>query len=174
MGDPLSLAIAFAAGALVAFFIGRATAKPRALAPQLTAPPPPPALAAEQVHASGLYLLGLLQREGRLIDFLQEDLASAQDADVGAAARVVHQGCRKVLGQYVTIAPALQGDEGATVQVPQGFDAGRIRLVGAVSGSPPFRGVLKHRGWVATAVSLPTPPTAVDPRVLAPAEVELS
>ena len=33
----------------------------------------------------------MLQREGRLIDFLQEDLAAFPDADVGAAARAVRR-----------------------------------------------------------------------------------
>src|SRR5258706_10952915 len=45
--------------------------------------------------ASALQLLALLQREGRFVDFLEEDVTSFSDADIGAAARVVHGGCRK-------------------------------------------------------------------------------
>lgn len=129
--------------------------------------------APEQVHAPGLFLLSMLQREGRLVDFLQEEVAPFSDAEVGAAARVVHEGCRKVFRQYLTVAPVLPESEGAQVQVPAGFDAQRIRLVGNVAGQAPFSGSLKHHGWVATEVKLPDVPTAIDPRIIAPAEVEL-
>lgn len=133
----------------------------------------PAEVPAEKTHASGLAVLGLLQREGRLVDFLQEDVASFSDAEIGAAARVVHAGSRKVLEQYLTLEPVLKDAEGATVTVPAGFDAQRIRLTGNVAGQPPFRGSLKHHGWVATSVRLPAVPPTLDPRVIAPAEVEL-
>ena len=136
-------------------------------------PTEPPARPPEKAWASGLYLLAILQREGRLIDFLMEDVTSFSDAEVGAAARVVHQGCRKVLLSSVDPAPAHEGSEGANVTVPQGFDANRYRLVGNVTGSGPYTGALKHHGWVAKSVALPELPTAMDPKVLAPAEVEL-
>ena len=142
----------------------------------LEAPAPiekPVEIAPEKVHASGLAVLGLLQREGRLIDFLQEDVSSFSDADIGAAARVVHAGSRKVLNQYLTLEPVLPDSEGASVTVPTGFNAERIRLTGNVAGQPPYRGTLKHHGWFATKVSLPTPSATLDARVLAPAEVEL-
>ena len=127
----------------------------------------------EKIHASGLAVLGLLQREGRLMDFLQEDVAGFSDAEIGAAARVVHAGSRKVLAQYLTLEPVLKDSEGASVTVPAGFNAERIRLTGNVAGQPPFRGTLKHHGWVATSVRLPAASPALDPRVIAPAEVEL-
>ncbi|MBE7503281.1 MAG: DUF2760 domain-containing protein [Verrucomicrobiales bacterium] len=139
-----------------------------AAAPAASAAVPP-----EQAQAPALHLLSLLQREGRLIDFLQEDIAGFDDAEVGAAARVVHAGCRRVLTEGLTLEPALREADGASVTVPAGFDAQRIRLTGKVAGQPPFRGVLRHHGWVATAVQLPTLSPALDPRVLAPAEVEL-
>lgn len=127
----------------------------------------------EQQHAAGLFILGLLQREGRLLDFLQEDVSSFSDADVGAAARVVHDGCRKALAQYVPLAPVVTLSEGASIDVPQGFDANRFRLTGNVTGAGPWKGALKHHGWVATKIALPDVPTTVDVKVLAPAEVEL-
>src|SRR5688572_5815157 len=130
---------------------------------------PPP----EKSHAAGLAVLALLQREGRLIDFLREDVSAFTDADIGAAARVVHAGSRKVVDQYLTLEPVLKEEEGATVTVPAGFNAERIRLTGNVAGQPPFRGALKHHGWVATSIRLPAVSTALDPRVIAPAEVEL-
>ena len=142
--------------------------------PEPVVAPLPPALPPERVHASGLFVLGVLQREGRLVDFLQQEVAGFSDADVGAAARVVHAGCRKVLQQYITVAPVLKEAEGDAVMVPAGFDAQRIRLTGSVAGQPPFRGALRHHGWVATEIKLPTVQESLDPRVLAPAEVELT
>jgi Domain of unknown function (DUF2760) len=127
----------------------------------------------ERVHASGLTLLAVLQREGRLIDFLQQDVTGYTDEQVGAAARVVHGGCRKALGQFFEIEPATNGAEGVSMTVPAGFDAQRIRLTGNVSGRAPFRGTLKHHGWVVTSVHMPSISNSLDPRVIAPAEVEL-
>jgi hypothetical protein len=135
---------------------------------------PPAAPAPEKAHASGLFVLSMLQREGRLVDFLQEDVAAFSDAEVGAAARIVHQGCRKVVREHLGLEPALSAAEGDAVTVPAGFDAQRIRLTGNVAGQPPFRGALRHHGWIATSVRLPNVPDALDPRVIAPAEVELS
>jgi len=141
--------------------------------PAVLPPPPPDRQAQEKIHASGLFLLSMLQREGRLIDFLQEEVASHPDADVGAAARVVHGGCRKVLREYLSLQPVLSEPEGTQVTVPQGFDANRIRLTGNVAGQPPFRGSLRHHGWAAQEIRLPPPPAALDLKVIAPAEVEL-
>jgi hypothetical protein len=60
------------------------------------------------------------------------------------------------------------------MSLPAGFDAQRVRLTGNVTGQPPFRGTLKHHGWIATAVRMPAITEALDPRVVAPAEVELT
>ncbi len=125
-------------------------------------------------ETAGLYVLGLLQREGRLIDFLKEEVAPFSDAEVGAAARVVHSGCRKALEQLVELAPVYAEPEGARIVVAAGFDAQRVQLTGNVAGQAPFHGELKHPGWVATAVHFPTLSDALDAKVLAPAEVELS
>jgi hypothetical protein len=135
--------------------------------------PPPPALPPEREHASGLQVLAMLQREGRLVDFLQEDVATFSDMEVGAAARVVHEGCRKVMRQYLELEPVLPQREGDPVNVASGFDAQRIRLTGNLAGQPPYNGSLKHHGWAVTAVKFPSVSPSLDPRVLAPAEVEL-
>jgi hypothetical protein len=132
------------------------------------------ALPPERVHASALTLLAALQREGRLVDFLQQEVAGFSDEDIGAAARVVHGGCRKAFRQFFVIAPAAPGIEGEPITVPSGFDAQRIRLTGNLSGQPPFKGTLKHHGWVAAEVRMPSIAETLDPRVIAPAEVELS
>jgi hypothetical protein len=127
----------------------------------------------ERVHASGLLLLAAFQREGRLIDFLQQEVAGFSDEDIGAAARVVHGGCRKALRQFFEIAPATQGTEGGPMTVPRGFDTQRIRLTGNVTGQPPFKGTLKHHGWIVAEVRMPSISDGIDARVVAPAEVEL-
>src|SRR3954468_676974 len=88
--------------------------------PEALPPPAPDKQAPEKIHASGLFLLSMLQREGRLIDFLQEDVASHPDADVGAAARVVHGGCRKVVREYLSLQPVLSEPEGTQVTVAEG------------------------------------------------------
>lgn len=144
---------------------------PRPAAPAVVPAPAP--VPSERRHAAGLLVLSLLQREGRLIDFLQENVASFSDAEVGAAARVVHAGCKKVLAEHFTLEPAIPESEGAAVTLPAGFDAARIRLTGNIAGQPPFRGAVKHHGWVASAIRLPAVADTLDPRILAPAEVEL-
>ncbi|MBP9204431.1 MAG: DUF2760 domain-containing protein [Kofleriaceae bacterium] len=120
-----------------------------------------------------LALLALLQREGRLVDFARESLDGHSDADIGAAARDVHRGCRKVLEQVVTLEPMLPGAEDAAVTVPLGFDPAEIRLIGETRGEPPFAGTLRHHGWRATELRLPALAEGVDRAVVAPAEVEV-
>jgi hypothetical protein len=132
-----------------------------------------PVLPPERLHASALMLLAALQREGRFVDFVRQDVAGFSDDDVGAAARVVHEGCAKVLRQFFEFEPAAQGTEGMPMSAPAGFDAQRIRLTGNLTGQPPFKGTLKHHGWIATAVRMPAVTDALDPRVVAPAEIEL-
>jgi hypothetical protein len=119
-----------------------------------------------------LQLLALLQREGRLIDFLQQDVSAYSDADIGAAARVVHDGCRKALASHVEIAPVRQEREGGPITLEE-FDPSAVKLVGNVGGSRPFRGTLRHRGWRVETLKLPERVEGHDARVVAPAEVEL-
>jgi hypothetical protein len=141
-------------------------------------PKPDPAKAAKQSAAQhqrdgALALLALLQREGRLVDFARDSVDGASDADIGAAAREVHRGCRKVLDQHVTLEPVMPGDDDSKVSVPKGFDPAEIRLIGEAKGEPPFAGTLRHHGWRAVATKLPTLAEGVDRAVIAPAEVEV-
>jgi hypothetical protein len=129
-------------------------------------PPPPPTDAA-------LQLLSLLQREGRFVDFLEEDVASFADADIGAAARVVHAGCRKALREHVKLEPVRAEEEGARVTLPEPLDAASVKLTGNVQGKGPYTGTLRHKGWRAAEITLPTAVAGHDPRVVAQAEVEL-
>lgn len=137
------------------------------------ATPAAPAPLTQAKPDAALQLLGLLQRDARLIDFTQENLGAYSDADIGAAARVVHEGCCKVLREHFTIAPVRQEAEGSRITLNEGFDARSIRLTGNVVGKAPFNGSISHRGWRATEVRLPKLTESHDATVLAQAEVEL-
>lgn len=128
-----------------------------------------------QHHRDGaLALLALLQREGRFVDFVRDSVDGASDADIGAAAREVHRGCRKVLDQHLSFEPVMPGEEEAKVQVPKGFDPAEVRLIGEAKGEPPFKGTLRHHGWRVVDAKLPQLTEGIDRTVIAPAEVELS
>jgi hypothetical protein len=127
-----------------------------------------------QHHREGaLALLALLQREGRFVDFVRDSVDGASDADIGAAAREVHRGCRKVLDQHLSFEPVMPGEEEAKVTVPKGFDPAEVRLIGEAKGEPPFRGTLRHHGWRVVDAKLPQLAEGIDRSVIAPAEVEL-
>jgi hypothetical protein len=132
-----------------------------------------PPILKETSPEAALQLLGLLQRDGRFIDFIEEDVAGYPDADIGAAARVVHDGCRKVLREHFLLQPIRTEAEGSAVTLEAGFDVSAVRLTGNVVGQPPFRGGLAHRGWRVTEVRLPKLAERHDPSIVAPAEVEL-
>ena len=142
---------------------------PAALQPAAPAQPTPP-----EISDRAVQVLALLQREGRFIDFVLEDLAAYSDAQIGAAARDVHAGCHRVLERYVTLEAILPGREGEAVTVGQDhpIDPAAVHLVGNVAGKPPFRGTLLHPGWRASRVQLP-PLGTTDRTIVAPAEIEL-
>ncbi|CAB3787814.1 DUF2760 domain-containing protein [Pararobbsia alpina] len=139
--------------------------------------PQPAATAAPTIKAASpeaaLQLLGLLQRDARFVDFVEEDIANYSDADIGAAARLVHDGCRATLREHFTIRPVREELEGSRVTLTDGFDATAIRLTGNVVGKPPFNGSISHRGWRVEEVRLPMLTKTHDATVIAPAEVEL-
>lgn len=135
-------------------------------------PPKPPPVAPPE--ASAIQILSILQRKGRLIDFLQEDLTAYEDAQIGAAVRTIHEGCKEALAESLTIEPIYSETEGSRVTVESGFDANTLRLTGNVTGAPPFTGALQHRGWRVTDVNLPKQVADKGKdKVLAPAEVEI-
>jgi hypothetical protein len=119
-------------------------------------------------------MLALLQRDGRLIDFLAENISSYPDVQLGAAVRTIHDTCRQVLDQYVKLEPILNSEEDQPVTVQVGFDPAAIKLIGNVTGEPPVRGLLRHKGWRVKQVNLPPLPQTAGRMVVAPAEVELS
>jgi hypothetical protein len=136
-------------------------------------PPPAPPPVAPKPSGTPLRALALLQREGRLLDFLLEDVQGYSDDQIGAAVRDIHRQCRAALQEHLVLEPVLPQAEGDTVEVPAGFDPSAVRLTGNVTGMPPFRGVLRHHGWRVKEQKLATPPEGQDELVLMPAEVEL-
>jgi uncharacterized protein DUF2760 len=142
--------------------------KANALAAEAEKPPAPPKPSGEPLR-----LLALLQREGRLLDFLLEDIQGYADDQVGAAVRDIHRNCQKALKEHLTFVPVLNAPEGAKVDVPAGFDPSAIRLTGNVTGQPPFTGALQHHGWRVKELKLAKPPEGQDEFVVHPAEVEL-
>jgi hypothetical protein len=139
----------------------------------LLEPPVEEAKKAPKLSAEPLRLLALLQREGRLLDFLLEDIQGAADEQVGAGVRELHRKAQAIVKEHLVLEPVLAKNEGETVEVPPSFDPSAIRLTGNVTGQPPFRGVLQHHGWRVKNYTLPAPPEGQDQFVLAPAEVEL-
>ena len=148
---------------------------------------PAPAASAEGPPASGalqpkgaatderlfLHLLSVLQREGRLVDFLSEDLTPYEDSQIGAAIRAIHESCKKTVEKYIGLEPVVQQAEGASYQVAPGFDPATIKLTGNVAGTPPLEGVVRHKGWRADRLELPTLSGRRDDRIIAPAEIEI-
>jgi hypothetical protein len=124
-------------------------------------------------HRGAVQLLSLLQREGRLLDFVMETIDAYSDAQVGAAVRDIHRGCRRALQDHLKILPIRSEPDEAVVRIPAGYDPSQIRCVGRVTGKPPFEGVLRHHGWRTGGVALSDIPSGHDPAVISPAEVEL-
>jgi Domain of unknown function (DUF2760) len=162
-------AIALVLSVAITFFLFRQ---------RLPAPAPAPiAPAAVETKGSAeaevIAFLALLQKKGRLIDFLMEDISKHDDASVGAVARVVYQGCRDVLNQHLKVVPLAGVPEGSSLTVPAGYRAVDYELSGKLGGSAPFTGTLEHQGWKVESIKLPriveTGDGALPP--LAPAQV---
>jgi hypothetical protein len=153
--------------------------KPAALPSE---PPPPPKIekpvAPLPVKAPtqnpAVTLLAALQREARLIDFLQEDLSGYADEQIGSAVRDVHRDSRKVLDRFFALRPVLAKEEGAVVDVAADHDPGKYRLTGKANAAAQ-QGTLQHHGWEATRCELPQftgSPSAAN--VVAPAEIDVN
>jgi len=151
---------------LLAIVIGRRSVLAGAQPAAVTAP--------TSAAAPALRLLAVLQQEGRFIDFITEDIDSYSDAQVGAATRSIHAGCRKALTERIELERIFAAEDGSTVEVGAEFDRAAVRLTGNVAGAPPFRGTLQHGGWRARKVTLPESPGDAESTVIAPAEVEIS
>lgn len=135
--------------------------------------PEKPAIAPSAIDEKAVQILSILQKKGRLIDFLQEDISGYQDNQIGAAVRNIHKGCREALAEYIALKPVMKETEGALVAVEKGFDPSAVRLTGNVVGAPPFKGKLTHSGWRVIKTNLPPIPQNQDTSIIEPAEVEL-
>jgi hypothetical protein len=154
------------------------------VAPVAAPPPPAPVPAATRLKEverppgdtfdRAVQMLALLQRDGRLVDFLAENISPYPDVQLGAAVRSIHESCRQVLERYVKLEPILNSEEEQPVTVQAGFDPAAIKLIGNLAGEPPVRGVLRPKGWRGKEVNLPPLPQGAGRTVVAPAEVEVS
>lgn len=167
------------AGMALLLLIALIAERPKTMAPVRTTPEPvqlpvtePPESNAD---ADVVILLSIFQEKGRLVDFLMDDIAGYSDAQVGAAGRVLHEGCRAALLEHFGIRPIREEGEGSKVTVPPQYAPDDYRLVGRISGEPPFTGTLVHHGWRAEWVKLPRLVTTSADRLpaIAPAEVEV-
>jgi hypothetical protein len=118
-------------------------------------------------------MLSVLQREGRLIDFFAENLDEYEDDQIGAAVRTIHENSKKGMEKYLKTEAVVAEPEEAEIEIPPDFDPNAIKLTGNVAGDPPFKGVVRHRGWKAKKLDLPTLSAVRDPLIIAPAEVEI-
>jgi hypothetical protein len=161
--------------ALATILAGRGRERGTRTPAEAARPMPVPTGANYQADAEIVSFLAMLQTRGRLVDFLMDDINTYDDAQVGAAARVVHAGCKAALLEHFRISPVRAESEGATVQVAAGYPPDEYRLVGKISGPAPFSGVLVHHGWKTDAVNLPRVLRSSTNRLpaIAPAEVEL-
>jgi hypothetical protein len=171
----LVLALLVVALSFLASIKSSATSAPAAVSPPPSVTVQPSAPAVNQAEAEVVAFFALLQEKGRLVDFLMEELTSYDDAHVGAAARVIHQGCRQVLQEHFKISAVSEAEEGSQVTVPAGYFGDEYRIVGKLTGDPPFTGKLIHKGWKTESVKLPRIVKTDGKRlpVIAPAEVEL-
>jgi len=137
--------------------------------------PMPVQTAGNRAEAEIVSFLAIFQERGRLIDFLMDDITTYDDAQVGAAARVVHQGCKAALEEHFSVRPIREESEGSSVTIPAEYAADEYRLIGKISGPGAFSGTLLHHGWKTDSVSLPRLVRADPHRLptIAPAEVEL-
>jgi hypothetical protein len=136
------------------------------------AQPAPAAAPAAKTSDGALQILAILQRDSRLLDFLMEDIASYSDEQIGAAVRELHDQCRDSVSRYVTLQPVIDGVEGTFTQAPS-KDPNVVKFVGNVPATPPAGGILRHKGWRAAKVDLPSLPAKRDAAILAPAEIEI-
>lgn len=120
-----------------------------------------------------LHFLSVLQREGRLLDFFGEDLSLYEDEQIGAAVRSIHEDCRAAVDKYIAPVPVIDQEEGGTIEVEPGFDPNAVKLTGNVAGDPPFKGILRHRGWKAGKKEVPRLADVLDSGIIVPAEVEI-
>jgi hypothetical protein len=137
--------------------------------------PPAPKIEPPKATDGALQLLGILQRDARLIDFIMEDIDGYGDDQVGAAARSVHSDCRATITRHFKLASVIDSVEGTfqKLDANKAPDPNRIKLVGNVPATGKSRGgTLRHKGWIAESVTLPAIGKQ-DVKLIVPAEIEV-
>ncbi|MBP5470398.1 MAG: DUF2760 domain-containing protein [Candidatus Riflebacteria bacterium] len=127
----------------------------------------------EAIPPAAYQILYLLQKEGRLIDLLNEDISGIEDEDLGGAVRPVLEGCAKLLKDRLVVEPVLKEEEGSVVTVDEA-DPETIKLSGTVPESGPYKGELIHHGWRLKECNLPELVDGWKGNVIAPAEIEIN
>lgn len=155
--------------ALTALGLSRRSAAAAPPARQAAAAPAAPSV---KTSDGALQILGILQRDSRLLDFLMEDISSYADDQIGAAVRELHDQCRDAVARYITLQPVIDGVEGTFAKAPS-KDPNVVKFVGNVPATPPDGGTLRHKGWRAAKVDLPALAGRQDATILAPAEIEI-
>lgn len=126
-----------------------------------------------QPRTDAVEVLAALQREGRLVDFLQEKLDGYSDAQIGAAVRDIHRDCGSTLNRFFGIEALCNQAEGSVVTLSSDIDPGSWKLTGQV-GPNAQSGKLCHHGWKITRHDIPAwTGRASSAWVIAPAEVEV-
>lgn len=142
--------------------------------PPAPKPPPPPVVTPED---GALQMLGMLQRDARILDFFMEDISAYTDEQIGAAAREVHGKTCQIIVRCFAPQPIIDAVEGSAVTAPPGDTASGSQLVKFIGNVPASGkakgGALRHRGWRATLATLPKLSAQQDLTILAPAEIEV-
>lgn len=141
--------------------------------PQQIVTPAKPVADPNETPAAAYQILFMFQKEGRLLDFLMEDIAGLDDETLGGAIRPIHEGCRNLLKDRLVIEPVISDPEGSDVAFDRPVSPDEIKLTGNVPPAPPFRGVVVHRGWRLKECHLPALVAGWAGKTVAPAEVEI-
>ena len=121
-----------------------------------------------------LQILGILQRDARLVDFLMENIAPYTDEQIGAAVRGVHEQSRQTIERYFQFAPIIDGVEGTYAKVIS-KDPAAVKLLGNVpADGKAAGGTLRHKGWRVAKSDLPPIFAHQKTDILAPAEIEIA
>ncbi len=137
--------------------------------------PQPAPKAVRQLGPSdgALQMLGILQRDSRLLDFMMEDISAFEDDQIGAAVRNLHDQCRDSLNRYVRLAPVIDGVEGTFTKIDSS-DPNTVKLLGNVpANGKAAGGMLRHKGWRADSIDLPPLAASQNAAIIAPAEIEI-
>ncbi len=118
-------------------------------------------------------LLKILQKQGRLLDFLTQNIDQFNDKEVANAAKVVHRGCNRALKKHCIIKAIYDTNENTNITLNPNFDRSKVNLTGNHHIKSPIKGILIHKGWQIESLSLPTLTEKANPDILQPAEIEV-